>query len=290
MGLRGNQLLFTIVFRHSLSTLTIHNSRVGRTDLAFDRDGKFHDMADERVRGFGHTGLESEPGEPGVHHRGRGASPGPSAGAGLASEAGPSSESAAESDQWDLHLQEEALSSVWADWPESGPESCSSGHDGQGENSCAIKSIGFGAHVETKEAETAAGSPSLSPARPARGPSSSAAAAAASGGGGGGAGSDKMTLVFSIKVLAFTRAASLARLLRSLSEADYLGHNVSMDIFVDGNRTAEVSHEQGRQPSRRLSRQAGRQAGRKGGRQTGRHACKLAGRESISGRAVECSI
>jgi len=51
------------------------------------------------------------------------------------------------------------------------------------------------------------------------------------------AGSDEnavsFRLEYAIKVLAYNRPASLSRLLRSLADADYLGHTISLEIFVD---------------------------------------------------------
>jgi hypothetical protein len=43
-----------------------------------------------------------------------------------------------------------------------------------------------------------------------------------------------------VKVLAFNRPSSLQRLLVSLQQAIYLDYNITLDIFVDYNRTVEV--------------------------------------------------
>jgi hypothetical protein len=47
----------------------------------------------------------------------------------------------------------------------------------------------------------------------------------------------KIIMTYSVKILSFNRVLSLKRLLDSLLVADYMGYNVSMDIYVDYNRT-----------------------------------------------------
>lgn len=49
--------------------------------------------------------------------------------------------------------------------------------------------------------------------------------------------SSKIFMTYSIKVLAFNRPRSLNRLLTSLSRADYQSNNVSLEIFIDGERS-----------------------------------------------------
>ena len=52
--------------------------------------------------------------------------------------------------------------------------------------------------------------------------------------------STNFAIICSIKVLAYNRVESLQRLFNSLLDADYMGQNVSMEIFIDGAKNDDV--------------------------------------------------